>query len=437
MTFCQYIDKLDLTFDDPTEKKARLLLLYEEYWKLERIKECNCECGSKFLREHLPKHKRRKRLPFSSSIRAYETSYQRNKRLLEEKEFKNIQKDMKEKEEKIKDWNFWTKLGIIASIILAFGTLWYFEETRKREEEEERRRQEEHRKKYPKIDVELAQQLFEQKNLPSFSQEEITNKDIEDTMKKVVDLAKKENAIYLVYGENGIGKSTALKKTLSKIPNLHYIYIEKGIEELVKKLVPDYDSTTSHYTIENIIDNSLTEYGNYKREMRQKDSQKFQENAIIVFDNTNKIKDEKFLSEFKDIIKISLVDGHRPLVFIFLSSEGKAPQILMRNMSRMKVTRINEPSKQVTMEYFQKLSIPTDFHLELERITRSVFKYMKELSSIDKNLSKDEFIETAKKNVHSKIKPEITKWLIKETFLEIIQVCDLILKNGSISLNEY
>ena len=141
--------------------------------------------------------------------------------------------------------------------------------------------------------------------------------------------------------------------------------------------------------------------------MRQKDSEKFQENAIIVFDNTNKIKDEKFLSEFKDIIKISLVDGHRPLVFIFLSSEGKGPQILMRNMSRMKVTRINEPSKQIAMEYFQKLSIPTDFHLELESITGSVFKYMKELSSIDKNLSKDEFIKSAKRNVYSKIEPEI------------------------------
>eukprot|EP01080_Neovahlkampfia_damariscottae_P006868 gene6868-11030_t len=60
------------------------------------------------------------------------------------------------------------------------------------------------------------------------------------------------------------------------------------------------------------------------------------------------------------------------------------------------------------MEYFQKLSIPTDFHLELERITGSVFKYMKELSSIDKNLSQHEFIEIAKKNVHSKIE-RITK----------------------------
>eukprot|EP01080_Neovahlkampfia_damariscottae_P013229 gene13229-10247_t len=159
-----------------------------------------------------------KRLPFSSSIRTYETSYQRNKRLLEEskkqikeleekmkisskdtaeyknleEEFKNIQKDMKEKEEKIKDWNFSTKLGIIASILLAVGTLKRFEENRRKAEEE-------HRKKYPKIDVELAQQLFEKKYLPSSSMEEITNKDIEDTMKKVVDLAKKENAIYLVY----------------------------------------------------------------------------------------------------------------------------------------------------------------------------------------------------------------------------------------------
>eukprot|EP01080_Neovahlkampfia_damariscottae_P007347 gene7347-11665_t len=273
-----------------------------------------------------------KRLPFSSSIRTYETSYQRNKRLLEEskkqikelkekmkssskdtaeykkleEEFKNIQEDMKEKEKEIKNWNLWTKLGIIASILLSIGTLWYFEETRKKEEAEERRRKEEHRKKYPKIDVELAQQLFEEKYLPSSSMEEITNKDIEDTMKKVVDLAKKENAIYLVYGENGIGKSTALKKILSKTPNLHYLYIENGIEELIEKLVPNYDSTTSHYRIEKVIGNSLTEYGNYRREMKQKDSEKFKENAIIVFDNTNKIKDEKFLSEFKDIIKISL-----------------------------------------------------------------------------------------------------------------------------------
>ena len=44
------------------------------------------------------------------------------------------------------------------------------------------------------------------------------------------------------------------------------------MKELIKKLVPDYDSTTSHYTIEDILLDSLTEYGNYTREMRQKEN---------------------------------------------------------------------------------------------------------------------------------------------------------------------
>jgi predicted ABC-type ATPase len=43
----------------------------------------------------------------------------------------------------------------------------------------------------------------------------------------------------LVYGENGIGKSTAMKNTLIRNPD--FLYIEDGIE-LVKNLVPDYDS---------------------------------------------------------------------------------------------------------------------------------------------------------------------------------------------------
>ena len=81
----------------------------------------------------------------------------------------------------------------------------------------------------------------------------------------------------------------------------------------------------------------------------------------------------------------------------------------MRNMSRMKVTRIFEPSKQVALDYFKKLGIPNDCHDELERITGSVFKYMKEVSSVDKSLPKDEFIRISKKNVHLKISPEIRK----------------------------
>ena len=83
-------------------------------------------------------------------------------------------------------WNFWARLGIIVSILVGLGTLYY-------QYYENKRNQEEHRKKYPKIDVELAQQLFEQEKTfdELSSKEEITNNDIEHIMKKVVDLAKK------------------------------------------------------------------------------------------------------------------------------------------------------------------------------------------------------------------------------------------------------
>jgi hypothetical protein len=256
-------------------------------------------------------------------------------------------------------------------------------------------------------------------------------------MKNVVDLARKENSIYLVHGENGIGKSTAMKKTLLKNPDLHFLYIENGIDELVKKLVPDYDSKTSHFTLEEVIRQSLTDYGDYRRQMKQEKPENFKENSIIVFDNTNKIKDEIFLQNFKDIIKITLVDNNRPIVFIFLSSEGKGPSILMKNMSRMRVYRAKEPSKQLALDYFESLEIPKEYYLDLEGITGSNMKYLKEINSIDKSLSKEEYLKNAKRLVHAKISPEIEKWLKVEVYPEIIDVCKEIIQNNSISTDKF
>jgi energy-coupling factor transporter ATP-binding protein EcfA2 len=357
--------------------------------------------------------------------------FQKAKEKLEkyEKEPEEYKKIEHEKEKLIKKVTLKETLAFLIFVVVSIcGLMW--------QKAENKRQEEEHRKKYPKADFKKIQTFFEQeKTFADLSRaEEIKNKEIEDTMKSIVDLAKKENAIYLVYGENGIGKSSALKKVLSTTPNLHYLYIDDGIKELVGKLVPDYDSNTSHYSLEEVLNQSLTEYGNYRREMKQNKEENFQDNAIVVFDNTNKITDEAFLSNFKDIIKIKLVDGYRPVVFIFLSSEGKGPQILMRNMSRMRVTRIKEPSKQIAFDYFTKIGIPSEYHSELEKLTGSAFKYLNELSSIDRNLPKDEFIKTSKKNVHSKIQPEIRELLEIE---EIKKVCQEVISKGFISISEY
>jgi hypothetical protein len=298
-------------------------------------------------------------------------------------------------------------------------------------------KKQEENKKYPESNVEKVEALFKERKIYLDPKNQIKNTEIEDLMKNVVDLAKRKNSIYLIYGESGIGKSIAMKKTLLRNPNLDFLYIENGIDELVKKLVPDYNSNTSHFTLEKVIDNALKDYGDYRKQMKQKQPENFQENAIIVIDNTNEIEDEKLLQKFKDIIKITLIDNYRPIVFIFLSNKGKGPSVLMRNMSRMTVFHAKEPSKQFALDYFESHGIPKEYYSELEKITGSNLKYLIELNWIDKNLSKEEYLKSAKRLVHAKISPEIEKWLIEEDYPEIIQICQLILQNGSVSKNEY
>jgi hypothetical protein len=85
-----------------------------------------------------------------------------------------------------------------------------------------------------------------------------------------------------------------MKNTLLRNPDLDFLYIEKGIDELLETFVPDYCSK-SEYSLEKMIDNALTDYGDYRKQMKQKQPENFKENAIIVIDNTNKIEDEIFL----------------------------------------------------------------------------------------------------------------------------------------------
>jgi hypothetical protein len=272
--------------------------------------------------------------------------------------FKELQSEKENLIQKVNWKENWALLtSIIVAIVAVVGLIFTYEEHKRQEEEhkrqeeehkrqeENKRQEEEHKKKYPKSNVEKVQAYFKERKISLDTKNQIENAEIEDLMKNVVDLARRENSIYLVYGENRIGKSTTMKKTLLRNPDLDFLYIEKGIGELVKNLVFDYDSKTSHFTLEEVIDNALTDYGDYRRQIKEKQSENFKENAIIVFDNTNKIKDEIFLQNFKDIIKITLVDNKRPIVFIFLSSEGKGPSTLMVNMSRMKVYRVKEPLK--------------------------------------------------------------------------------------------
>jgi hypothetical protein len=89
------------------------------------------------------------------------------------------------------------------------------------------------------------------------------------------------------------------------------------------------------------------------------------------------------------------------------------------------------------LDYFESHGIPKEYYPELEKITGSNLKYLNELNSIDNNLSKEEYLKSVKRLIHTKISPEIEKWLIEEDYPELIQICQLILQNGSISKNEY
>jgi hypothetical protein len=340
-------------------------------------------------------------------------------------EYKKIEEEKENLIKKVRREEIFALFATIALAIVAIvGLIFTYEEKKKK-----------YSFSIQESNVEKVHAHFKERKISLDAKNQIQNTEIEDLMKNVVDLARRINSIYLIYGENGIGKSIAMKKTLLRNPDLDFLYIENGIDELVKIFVPDYYSK-SEYSSEKVIDNALTDYGDYRRQMKEKQPENFKENAIIVFDNTDKIKDEKLL-QLKDIIKITLVDNKRPIVFIFLSNEGKGTSVLMRKMSVMTVFKAKEPSKQFALDYFESCGIPKEYYSELEKITGSNLKYLNELNQIDKNLSKEEFLKSAKRLIHAKISPEIAKWLKVEVYPEIIDVCKEIIQNNSISTDRF
>jgi len=215
--------------------------------------------------------------------------------------------------------------------------------------------------------------------------------------------------------------------------NIDYIYVENGIDNLMEILVPDYAKESSKIPFEKVLQSALKTYGKYRHQKG------FKNNALIVFDNTNTFakSDENKLENFKTMIKETLVDNKLPLVFVFLSSEGKGPSILLKNNSRMEVLRLNEPSSDVAFQYFEKLGIPKDWRKELEKISGSVFKYLKKIPKYENN-KKEEFISKVKKSIDSKFHEDSTlNWLDNERYPELISVCKKILLNGSIKRSEF
>jgi hypothetical protein len=192
--------------------------------------------------------------------------------------FRKIKRSTKRSTRKFNQKFSWKELfSLFATIAVGISGLIFNHYENKRQEEE-------HKKKYPKSNVEKVQAHFKERKISLDAKNQIKNTEIEDLMKNVVDLARRENLIYLVYSENGIGKSTAMKNTLLRNPDLDFLYIEKGIDELLETFVPDFCSK-SEYSLEKVIDNALTDYGDYRKQMKknnQKTLKKMQSLSLII-----------------------------------------------------------------------------------------------------------------------------------------------------------
>jgi hypothetical protein len=148
--------------------------------------------------------------------------------------------------------------------------------------------------------------------------------------------------------------------------------------------------------------------------------------------------DEKDLSKLKELEKL-LVDKFCPISFVLLASEGKGADFFMKNTVKMRITRLEEPAKQLAFDYFKKIGVKGDYFEELEDITGSNFEYLTEIAPINKDVGsyKYSFFYDVKRKVEAKIKQGITEWLDQKKYPEIKTVCDGIVKRGAITLKEF
>lgn len=288
------------------------------------------------------------------------------------------------------------------------------------------------------FNLEHLKLLFSQKKIIQ-NENEIRNIEMEKDIAEFLNQSLYHQSIYLIYGEDCIGKSTALRYVLNNDSSIDYIIIHplfNGIEKFANTLdldvkeLPRYSNNNSDFDkIIKTIKNSLMEYANYRK------AQRLKKNALIIIENSNRIPDNQLIL-LKNIAR-EFVEKSVPIVFVFISTEGKKPEILMKNMSRMIICRVKEPSKQVAFEYFKKIGVNPLYFEKLENFTGGAFKYLIDIPLIDKSLNEKDFFKNVRTNVYGKITPEISKFIYSGKYPEILEISREILTHNSISVNKF
>ena len=120
-------------------------------------------------------------------------------------------------------------------------------------------------KDYPSANNESIHVLFSSfRNQIIAPDYEIPNIEMEKEISQIIDRSLQFRGIYLLYGENGIGKSIALQKILRNRTSIHYVYVENGGGELVDILVPNFNKD-SKYTDYQMIKRTLIQYSDYRK----------------------------------------------------------------------------------------------------------------------------------------------------------------------------
>jgi hypothetical protein len=99
----------------------------------------------------------------------------------------------------------------------------------------------------------------------------IENNEMELKIVNVISEASGINGIYLLYGQKGIGKTVALKRSLSGRgdfkwdPPIHYVYVATGMKGLLKLLTPNKDGKQeAQHDMYKTITEALMQYSDYR-----------------------------------------------------------------------------------------------------------------------------------------------------------------------------
>lgn len=283
---------------------------------------------------------------------------------------------------------------------------------------------------FPEPSLLYVQRLFETEQRFKL-RNEIVNEEMEEIIMNVVDRAKNHLGIYLIQGEHGLGKSTALKKVLnaSKIDFIYFSF-QYGISELSKYLVPETKNKTKEFPFFDTLTDSLLLYARNKDAPPHIITNPLPGNSLVILDNVSVLPE----NEMKELLILSkkIIDERLPIVFIFLTSDQFGTSFLYKNISRMNVIELQEPSPKLAFDYLKKNGFDPSMFKDIENITGSVFKYLLDTKLV-KFHSKEQYLNDLKKIIDSRMK-ETTKWLKND---KIVEICRLILQNGSIDLNEF